>query len=139
MSDNCIFCKIVSGEIPSTIIDQNELAFAFLDIHPGNPGHTLVVPKRHAENIFETSAEEWAAMSALVHTLSKAIEKATGAHGLNIKMNNREPGGQEVMHAHVHIVPRYKGDGIIKPIQQTHRYKGDEAEAMREKIRAALA
>jgi histidine triad (HIT) family protein len=135
---DCIFCKIVAGEIPAFKVGENGLALAFLDIHPANPGHTLVIPKRHAENVFETTAEEWRAMSDLVRTLSIAIEKATESDGLNIKMNNREHGGQDVMHAHVHIVPRYKGDGVVKPIVQQPRYKAGAAEEMVEKIRDAL-
>jgi len=133
----CIFCKIVAGGIPAFMVGENDLATAFLDIRPANPGHTLVIPKRHAENIFETTPEEWHAMSDLVRTLSIAIEKATDAHGLNIKMNNREHGGQDVMHAHVHIVPRYKGDGVVKPLVQQSAYKTGEAEELVKKIRSA--
>lgn len=134
---DCIFCKIVTGGIPSFMVGENELAVAFLDIHPANPGHTLVIPKRHAETVFQTTAEEWRSMSDLVRTLSIAIEKATKADGLNIKMNNGEHGGQDVMHAHVHIVPRYKGDGVVKPIVQKPGYAIGEAEAVAEKIREA--
>jgi histidine triad (HIT) family protein len=135
---DCIFCKIAAKEIPSFFVDENELAFAFLDIHPANPGHVLVIPKRHAENIFDTTKEEWAAMSELVWGLSKAVEKAVDADGLNIKMNNRVHGGQDVMHAHVHIVPRFKGDGVVKPLVQKAGYKDGEASSIAEKIRAAL-
>lgn len=135
---DCIFCKIVAGDIPSYKVAENDLAYAFLDIHPANPGHTLVIPKRHAENVFETTPEEWHAMADLTRTLSIAIEKATDADGLNIKMNNREHGGQDVMHAHVHIVPRFKGDGVVKPLIQKAAYPKGEAEAMIEKIRNEL-
>jgi histidine triad (HIT) family protein len=138
MVPECIFCKIVAGGIPSYTVAENGLAYAFLDIHPANPGHTLVIPKRHAENIFETTAEEWQAVSELVRTLSIAVEKATEAHGLNIKMNNREHGGQDVMHAHVHVVPRYKGDGVVKPITQQPGYGSEKAEDIQRKIRDAL-
>lgn len=138
MTDTCVFCKIVRGELPCFKISENESALAFLDIHPANPGHTLVIPKRHAENVFETTPEEWRAMSDLVHTLAIAVEKATGADGLNIKMNNREHGGQDVMHAHVHIVPRFRGDGVVKPITQQPAYESGEADAAVAKIRAAL-
>ncbi|HUO55828.1 MAG TPA: HIT family protein [Candidatus Paceibacterota bacterium] len=135
---DCVFCKIVAGEIPSFKVVENDLVFAFLDIHPANAGHTLVIPKRHAENIFETTEEEWLAMSSLIWLLSAAIEKATESDGLTIKMNNREHGGQDVMHAHVHIIPRFKGDGVVKPIVQKSTYKGDEAHVVLEKIRKAL-
>lgn len=136
MSDTCIFCKIVRGEVPCYKVAENESALAFLDIHPANPGHTLVIPKRHAENMFEMTAAEWRESSNLLHTLAIAIEKATGAHGLNIKMNNREHGGQDVMHAHIHIVPRFKGDGAVKPLVQKHAYEEGQAESV---VRAILA
>jgi len=135
---DCIFCKIVAGEIPVFMVDQNDLAVAFLDVHPANPGHTLVIPKRHAENIFETTPEEWLSVSKLVRELSIAIEKATGADGLNVKMNNREHGGQDVMHAHVHVIPRFKGDGVVKAVVQQPAYKKGEAEIVLKKIRDAL-
>jgi histidine triad (HIT) family protein len=138
MNESCIFCKIIAGDIPSYKVAENELAYAFLDIHPANPGHTLVIPKRHAENVFETTPEEWRAISDLVRALSIAVEKATDAHGLNIKMNNREHGGQEVMHAHVHVVPRYKGDGVVKPIQQKPGFGAANAEEIQRKIIDAL-
>jgi histidine triad (HIT) family protein len=118
---------------------MNDYALAFLDIHPANPGHTLVIPKRHAVTVMDTTADEWAAMSKLVRELAIAIEKATGADGLNIKMNNREHGGQDVMHAHVHVVPRTKGDGVIVPIRQKPGYETGEAENIAQKIRSALS
>jgi len=77
-------------------------------------------------------------MSELVWSLSKAVEKATDADGLNIKMNNREHGGQDVMHAHIHIVPRFKGDGVVKPIVQKPGYADGEAQSVLEKIKASL-
>lgn len=138
MTDTCIFCKIVRGEVPCFQVYEDSQTLAFLDIHPANPGHTLVIPKRHAENIFETTKEEWLSISDAVRVLSIAVEKATGADGLNIKMNNREHGGQDVMHAHVHIVPRYEGDGVVKPIVQRPGYDSGEGEAILKKIQEVL-
>lgn len=135
---DCVFCKITRGDLPCFKITENDTALAFLDIHPANAGHTLVIPKRHAENIFETTAQEWRAMSDLVRTIAIAVEKATESHGLNIKMNNREHGGQDVMHAHVHIVPRFKGDGAVKPIVQKSGYGTGEAEEVLSKIKTML-
>lgn len=136
--EDCIFCKIAGGIIPSYKVAENDVAYAFLDIHPANSGHTLVIPKRHAENVFETTLEEWRGMQDLVHELSIAVEAATEAHGLNIKMNNRVHGGQDVMHAHVHIVPRFKGDGVVKPLIQKAAYPQSEAERVRDKIISLL-
>jgi histidine triad (HIT) family protein len=138
MVDSCIFCKIVRGEIPSYTVYEDSDTLAFLDIHPANPGHTLIIPKRHAENIFEMTHDEWLLLSSVVYKISHAVEKATGSHGLNVKMNNRIHGGQEVMHAHVHVVPRYQADGVVKPIVQKDGYGAGEADAIKERIIASL-
>ena len=133
---DCIFCKIIRGELPSYKVYEDAKTFAFLDIHPVNAGHTLVVPKNHAHNIFDISAEDWAAVAETVRVLAKAIEKGVDADGVNIAMNNREHAGQVVPHPHVHIIPRFKGDGLKLMPQRT--YKENEAEATAEKIRTAL-
>lgn len=110
---------------------------AFLDIRPVNAGHTLVVPKRHATNIFDISQEDWAAVAETVRKLAIAIESAVGADGVNIAMNNREHAGQVVHHPHVHIIPRFKNDGLKLMPQRT--YNKDEAEETARKIREVIA
>lgn len=132
--NDCVFCKIVDGSIPSYKVAENDHAYAFLDIHPANHGHTLVIPKRHAVTMFDTTLEEWLSMQALVHKIAAVVETVTEADGLNIKMNNRVHGGQDVMHAHVHIVPRFKGDGVVKPLVQKPAYPAGEAERVRDSI-----
>lgn len=133
---NCLFCKIVRGEIPATKILENDGALAFLDIHPVNPGHTLVIPKEHAANIFEISKDSWAKMQEMVRKTAAAIEKGMRADGVNLMMNNREHAGQIIDHAHVHLIPRFKGDGLK---HWGHRdYKEGEAQEVAAKIRAAL-
>ena len=133
---DCIFCKIIKGELPSFKVYEDGRTIAFLDIHPVNAGHTLVVPKAHATNIFDISKEDWTAVAETVRVLSIAIEKGVEADGINIAMNNREHAGQVVDHPHVHIIPRFKGDGLKLMPQRT--YKEDEAEETAEKIREAL-
>ena len=133
MSD-CIFCKIVAGELSSHKVYEDDETLAFLDIHPVQPGHTLVVPKRHAKNIFEISPENWASVAETVRRVAIALERGTGAHGVNIMMNNREYAGQVVEHAHVHLIPRFKGDGLTLWPHGT--YKEGEAEEMKRKIAA---
>lgn len=133
---DCVFCRIVRGELPSFNIYENEHVLAFLDIHPTSPGHTLVIPKRHAANIFEISENDWASVSGAVHMLAGKIESAVGADGVNIMMSNREHAGQTVYHAHVHLIPRFKGDGLKHWPQKT--YKEGEAESVQEKIRVTL-
>lgn len=134
---DCIFCKIIRAELPSFKVYEDDRTMAFLDIHPVNAGHTLVVPKAHATNIFDISPEDWAAVAEAVRVLSIAIEKGVKADGVNIAMNNREHAGQVVHHPHVHIIPRFKGDGLKLMPQRS--YKENEAEETAEKIRATLA
>ncbi|MDZ4227529.1 MAG: HIT family protein, partial [Patescibacteria group bacterium] len=128
--------KIVGGEVPSLKVYENEHVLAFLDIRPVNAGHTLVVPKKHAVNIFDISPEDWAAVAETVRVLSISIEKAVGADGVNIAMNNREHAGQVIYHAHVHVIPRFKGDGL--KLMPQRDYEENEAEATAEKIREVL-
>lgn len=134
---DCIFCKVVAGELPSYKVYENDDVYAFLDIHPVNKGHTLVIPKKHARNVFDISAEDWVAVQKVVHMLAGNIEKAVGADGINLAMNNREHAGQVVDHAHVHIIPRFKGDGI-RPLPG-HSYKEGEADTVLATIRGTLA
>ncbi len=133
---DCLFCKIVRGEVPSQKIYEDEKTFAFLDIRPVNAGHTLVVPKNHATNIFDISPEDWAAVAETVRKLAIAIEKGVSADGVNIAMNNREHAGQVIHHPHVHIIPRFKGDGLKLMPQRS--YETNEAESTAKKIRSTL-
>src|ERR1700739_102113 len=133
---DCIFCKIVRGELPSYKVYEDADTLAFLDIHPVNAGHVLVVPKRHATNIFDISADQWAKIQAVVHKLARIVEQRASADGLNIMMNNREHAGQVVDHAHVHLIPRLKGDDLrLWPHKE---YKEGEGEEIATKIRSAL-
>lgn len=134
---NCVFCKIIRGELPAYKVYEDEKTLAFLDIKPVNPGHTLVVPKNEtAQNIFDIPREDWGAMADVVHKISAAIERAMQADGVNIMMNNREHAGQVVDHPHIHIIPRFKGDGLrLWPHKE---YKEGEAETVREKISRTL-
>lgn len=134
--DSCIFCKIIRGELPSYKVYEDEHTLAFLDIHPVHPGHVLVIPKAHADNIFEISANHWGYVQETVRKVAIAIEKSMGADGVNLLMNNREHAGQVVDHAHVHLIPRFKGDGLNRWPVKT--YTDGEADATLEKIRAAL-
>ncbi len=107
----CIFCKIVNGELPSHTLYEDEKTIAFLDINPINPGHTIVIPKKHAPDVFEIEDSEWDAVMRTVRTLSHAIEHSLHPVGVNLAMNNRSGAGQVVFHAHVHVIPRFANDG----------------------------
>ncbi len=133
---NCIFCKIVGGEIPSYKIYEDKDTFAFLDIHPVNPGHTLVIPKAHSYNILDIDPKDWLAVSDTVRKISRILHDAIQADGINLQMNNREHAGQVVDHPHVHVIPRYKGDGL--PHWPGKTYKAGEAEELLKKIQAVM-
>ena len=136
--ENCIFCKIVAGEIPTHFTYENEFVVAFPDIKPVKPGHTLVIPKaQDSRNIFDISEEAWVATTAVARTVAHALEKALDADGVNIMMNNRSFAGQVIDHPHIHVIPRYKGDGL--KLWPHKDYAAGEAESIKEKVAAALS
>lgn len=132
--DTCLFCKIVRKEIPAHIVYENNETIAFLDIHPVSRGHTLVIPKHHSTNIFDIPSDDWAHVCESVRMLAARIESGLSADGINLMMNNREHAGQVVDHPHVHLIPRYKGDGLQHWPQGS--YKDGEAESVAVAIRA---
>ena len=110
---DCLFCKIIAGEIPSDKVYEDDTVFAFLDLHPLNIGHTLVVPKAHAANLYDTPDETLSNIATVIKKLSIAIKSTQSADGINIEMNNDPAAGQIIFHAHIHIIPRFSGDGFI--------------------------
>jgi len=108
---DCLFCKIIKGDIPSAKVYEDEYSFAFLDIKPINLGHTLLVPKKHFTNLYEMPDEVLAELAPIIKKLGIAIKNAVSADGINIGMNNDSAAGQLVFHAHIHIMPRFKNDG----------------------------
>ena len=112
---DCIFCKIVAGDIPCHKLYEDERVLAFLDVGPLSKGHTLVIPKGHCATIDQVPAEDAAAMFRIVPQLSQAIMQATGATAWNLLQNNGEAAGQAVGHVHLHIIPRVSGDAREEP------------------------
>jgi histidine triad (HIT) family protein len=107
-----VFEKIIAGEIPAHEVHENENTFAFLDADPVNPGHTLVVPKKPYKNIYEIPAGEFNQVMQTVRRLAPEIKQAVSAEGINIGINNDPAAGQEIMHLHVHIMPRFADDSF---------------------------
>lgn len=134
---DCLFCKIKKGEIPSEKVYEDERVFAFLDIHPINPGHTLVIPKNHFENIHDIPEEEFAAAMKAAKKISTAVKSAVCADGINIGMNNERAAGQLVFHAHVHVIPRHAEDGF-QHWKGKRTYKEGEAEEIAKKIASSI-
>jgi histidine triad (HIT) family protein len=110
--ENCVFCKIVKGEIPATKLYEDELTLSFLDINPASKGHSLVIPKKHYPTMLDIPEMELAELIKAVQKIGAAAMKATKADGFNIIQNNKEAAGQVVQHLHFHVVPRFKNDGL---------------------------
>ena len=135
MSDD-IFLKIIAGEIPAHKVYEDEYTYAFLDATPNNPGHTLVIPKERYKDIYEIPEEVLSHVMNTVKKVAIAVKKATNADGINIGMNNEPAAGQLVFHAHIHVIPRFKDDGLKHWGRK--EYKEGEAEKIAESIRAEL-
>lgn len=108
---DCIFCSIVGGDIPSHTVAETNHAMAFLDVNPLAPGHTLVVPKGHYETIGDIPNSQRPAVFDLLGELTGVVERAVDADASTVGFNNGEAAGQEIPHAHGHIIPRFRGDG----------------------------
>lgn len=118
--DNCIFCQIIAGKIPSSKVYEDDQVLAFLDITQTTPGHTLLIPKQHVKNLLEMSDETASSLFARLPKVARGVQKATGASGMNIINNNEAIAGQSVFHAHVHLVPRYSSEDGISINYTTH-------------------
>lgn len=116
MSDpNCLFCKIVAGEIPGTIVDQDERTVAFMDINPATRGHALVVPRKHVTDLLEIEPAELAATAGAAQRLAARAIERLGADGVNLLNSCRAAAWQTVFHFHIHVIPRYQGDPLRLP------------------------
>lgn len=129
MTESCIFCKIVKKEAPASMVYEDEKVVAFLSIQPINVGHTLVVPKKHYENIYEIPEENIAYLYKIVKKLSHAVQKAVNAEGIRIVQNNGEVAGQVIFHLHVHIIP------MNKDSQWVHCLENRAADALKDDAR----
>ena len=148
MSDsNCVFCKIVRGEIPSHSVYEDDRVKAFVDIGPVSRGHTLVIPKAHAERLEELDAEDGAAIGRVLPKVGAAVLRASGAKDYNVLQNNGEAAGQAVFHVHFHVIPRHSGTprdsaeagGEGLPFSWPARsLDSDEGETLAEAIRQQL-
>ncbi|MDB2224705.1 HIT domain-containing protein [Halorubrum ezzemoulense] len=111
MSDDCIFCSIVAGDVPARTVYETDSVLAFLDANPLARGHTLVIPKSHAHHVGDLDADLASDLFGAAASLTPEIQAAVGADGANVGVNDGEAAGQEVPHVHVHVVPRFEGDG----------------------------
>ena len=135
----CLFCQIAQGERPAQKVFEGERAVAFLDIFPCTPGHTLVIPREHYATLSEMPAEDIGKLFQAAAVVAGKVQAAMGAAGFNLGINNGKAAGQEVFHAHIHIIPRYQGDGGGS-MKSVARMGSDESlDAIAAKIRSAFS
>ncbi|MDX1374385.1 MAG: HIT family protein [Burkholderiales bacterium] len=133
----CVFCKIVAGQIPAAKVTEDDACVAFMDIGQVNPGHVLVAAKAHAEDVYALDETQAAAVARAVVRVARAIRSAFAPEGLSVYQANGKAAGQTVLHYHVHLVPRYASDGMAFtwPVQNPPR---ETLAAHAARIRAAL-
>jgi histidine triad (HIT) family protein len=116
MSDpNCLFCKIIAGELPSQKLDENDLTYSFMDINPATRGHALVIPKAHAKDLLEIEPGDLAAVVLAAQKLAQRVPDRLGADGVNLINSCGAAAWQTVFHFHVHVIPRYADDPLKLP------------------------
>ncbi len=116
MSDpDCIFCKIVAGELPATIVDEDERTIAFMDVAPATRGHALVIPRAHSGDLLSVDPEDLSAVALAAQRLAGSAKERLGADGINLLNSCGRAAWQTVFHFHVHVIPRYQGDPLRLP------------------------
>ena len=126
--ENCIFCKILKNEIPSSTVYEDDKFRGIMDIAPINKGHVILLAKEHAANLLEADDELLSAALPAVKKVAKAVKKTVGCDGVNILQNNGEAAGQTVFHLHLHVIPRNKQDGVELPPPKDKYADGEAAE-----------
>ena len=121
-NDN-IFAKILRGELPAFKVYEDDKTFAFLDIMPRCPGHTLVIPKAPARNVFDIAPDDFAAVARTAQKISIAVKKAFAADGVTLQQANERAGGQVVFHLHMHVMPRHDGVPLLAPASRREDMK----------------
>ena len=134
---DCIFCRMVAGQIPVARIYEDEIVFAFLDIGPISDGHTLVIPKQHFEKLHDCPAELLGQVASRLGRIAGAVAAAMNADGYNLLCNNGRAAGQLIEHLHFHIVPRNVGDGVFDR-WPSYKYPHGKIEKIADKIRENL-
>ena len=134
---DCIFCRIISGEIPSTTIYENSKFKVIMDIAPANKGHVLILPKEHYDNIYDIDTATAGELFELAVMTARALKSVLDCDGMNILQNNGTVAGQTVFHFHMHIIPRYEGDTVNIGWKEL-RYEDGEMEQLREAIRKEM-
>lgn len=137
LMDQCIFCKIIKGEIPSATVYEDEDFKAILDISPAAKGHVILLSKKHAENLFDLDQESATKALLVAQKIGLALKEELGFDGMNLLQNNGVEAGQTVFHYHIHLIPRWSGDGVT--IDWNHEsYKDGESGELANHIRKRI-
>lgn len=139
MNEDCIFCRIVKGELPAARVFEDEHVLAFMDIGPVVKGHVLVTPKTHHDPLMDTPDEVLARLVAAVKRVARAQVASLQCKGVSVIQSNGEPAGQVVPHIHFHVIPRYPDDGRARGLGQGEYDNNEEMGAYAEKIKQSLA
>ena len=131
---DCLFCKIVAGEVPATVVGEDERTLSFMDINPATRGHALVVPREHAADLLEIGQEDLAAVAAAAKRLAARAKEALGADGVNLINSCGAAAWQTVFHFHIHVIPRYDDDPLQLPVRP-HQAEQDELAAVAAQLR----
>ena len=130
--EECLFCKIVKGELPSSKIYEDGDTLAFLDLFPVNKGHSLVIPKEHYETIFDVPSDILSKVSSVMKNVADAVKKGVNADGISIAQSNGKDAGQVIPHIHFHVMPRFKDDGL--KLWPQGKYEEGEMDKFKEDI-----
>ena len=130
MTTDCVFCRIVAGPAPAFVVAEDERTVAFLDRAPANPGHTLVVPRAHATDIWAIPEADATAVMAMAKRVAHVLDHRLAPDGLNLVQANRAAGWQEVFHFHLHVVPRWHGDDLVRPWRHNNANDDQLAETL---------
>lgn len=125
---NCIFCKIIDGEIPSTVVYEDDTFKAIMDISPAAKGHIIILPKKHYADLFELDDEIAAKILPVAKKIAAAMKAELNCDGVNLLQNNGEAAGQTVYHLHIHLIPRYKGDNVKLSWEHDEYAEGEAAD-----------
>ena len=138
---NCIFCKIIEGDIPSVKIYEDDHVYAFMDIMPLTKGHTLLIPKSHKENVYDLSPEEASNLFSVAPKIAQAIKETFEPVGMNLLNNNGAKAGQSVFHFHLHFIPRYgETDGLgLKWVTKEKEYTSERIQELAEQVKEKLS
>ena len=134
MAEDCIFCKIVAGEVPAEVVDQDDHTVSFMDINPWTRGHALVIPRAHSRNLYDIDDEDLARVTAAAKRLAARMRDGLGCDGINLLNSCESAAWQTVFHFHVHVIPRYDDDPLRLP-GAPQQVEQDELRAIAEELR----